>query len=580
MDNPVARNKRPLLRGSFRALAHTTRHVTTAGDVERRRDKDSTLKHTDAEDDLDSHKYGAREVNEEATHEGEFSEHLNMVKKRTFRGKKEGDFVHWYVRRKGKADDNTTKFHGIMAYHGYKPTKSTEDSHEYEGEDDYHKHRFTAHVDRDGEVNHIQHHESFKNVNEGTANSTHNDSGQEWGSPEALKSFKQKYHPKGFKSGKQEIDRLKRKEEKSKGMNEMKTYNGKPLRDIAPKSKKFEAETNDHSDGNFQKTDGMKKLLAKMTVSSHPDRNGNEDGFASVKSPKSKHPAPNVGVKTGMEKIKREKGDLLESKSAYSEEEAEDERWNAHQEKIHGRLHKHWLKNNVNWTPHLLKAPSGRIHSMIQHGDGSMSSGSDHLKTLKEETELDEISKKTLGSYIKKAHRDGANHVGDNVEADLKGGDEYMEYRDRKANNRDRGIKRAVDRLTKEEVELQEKNWIAGAIKHPGSEKRAAKNAGESTHEYMEDHKDSPGKVGARARLGLRLSKMNKEEFEQVDEISKELAGDYIEHAHGDTRGLRRGDGGPTGSDRVHNAKRTRGIGQAVRKLTGKARVPAKDKEN
>ena len=54
------------------------------------------------------------------------------------------------------------------------------------------------------------------------------------------------------------------------------------------------------------------------------------------------------------------------------------------------------------------------------------------------------------------------------------------------------------------------KKWISGAIKHPGRMKRAAARAGESTHEYMEAHKGSPGSLGAAARLGLRLSKMSK----------------------------------------------------------------------
>ena len=54
------------------------------------------------------------------------------------------------------------------------------------------------------------------------------------------------------------------------------------------------------------------------------------------------------------------------------------------------------------------------------------------------------------------------------------------------------------------------KHWIKNAIQHPGAEKRAAAAAGESTHEYMEKHKNSPGKAGARARLGLRLSRMTK----------------------------------------------------------------------
>lgn len=54
------------------------------------------------------------------------------------------------------------------------------------------------------------------------------------------------------------------------------------------------------------------------------------------------------------------------------------------------------------------------------------------------------------------------------------------------------------------------KNWIQGAIKHPGAEKKAAAKVGMSTHAYMVKNKDAPGKAGARARLGLRLSAMSK----------------------------------------------------------------------
>lgn len=54
------------------------------------------------------------------------------------------------------------------------------------------------------------------------------------------------------------------------------------------------------------------------------------------------------------------------------------------------------------------------------------------------------------------------------------------------------------------------KKWISKAIKHPGRMKRAAKRAGESTHEYMEKHKGDKGSTGAAARLGLRLSAMSK----------------------------------------------------------------------
>jgi hypothetical protein len=65
-----------------------------------------------------------------------------------------------------------------------------------------------------------------------------------------------------------------------------------------------------------------------------------------------------------------------------------------------------------------------------------------------------------------------------------------------------------------EEVELAEKNWIVNAIKKPGAETSAAKRAGMTTHEYMEKHKHDSGKAGKRARLGLTLSKLAKEEVD------------------------------------------------------------------
>lgn len=54
------------------------------------------------------------------------------------------------------------------------------------------------------------------------------------------------------------------------------------------------------------------------------------------------------------------------------------------------------------------------------------------------------------------------------------------------------------------------KKWIAKAIKHPGAEKRAAAVAGETTQQYMEQHKGDSGTAGKRARLGLALSRMAK----------------------------------------------------------------------
>jgi hypothetical protein len=54
------------------------------------------------------------------------------------------------------------------------------------------------------------------------------------------------------------------------------------------------------------------------------------------------------------------------------------------------------------------------------------------------------------------------------------------------------------------------KNWIAGAIRHPGALRRSATAAGMSTHAFAEKHKHDSGKTGNRARLALTLGKMNK----------------------------------------------------------------------
>ena len=60
-------------------------------------------------------------------------------------------------------------------------------------------------------------------------------------------------------------------------------------------------------------------------------------------------------------------------------------------------------------------------------------------------------------------------------------------------------------------AEKPKRKWIKGAVnpEHKGMEQRAAKAAGESTHEYMEHHEGDKGSAGARARLGLRLEKMH-----------------------------------------------------------------------
>jgi hypothetical protein len=107
----------------------------------------------------------------------------------------------------------------------------------------------------------------------------------------------------------------------------------------------------------------------------------------------------------------------------------------------------------------------------------------------KEEVEsLDELKKSTLGSYINKAAKDQSNDAFDHGEDEHRQygtpgedpeRDKDLEDRERKMSNREKGIGRAVKKLSKEEFELDEAvsrkhfQQVADVIKaHPDQEKR------------------------------------------------------------------------------------------------------------
>ena len=91
-------------------------------------------------------------------------------------------------------------------------------------------------------------------------------------------------------------------------------------------------------------------------------------------------------------------------------------------------------------------------------------------------------------------------------------------------------------RMGEETEQLDEKNWIAGAIKNPGAMTAAAKREGKSTSEYIKSHEKEGGKAGQRARLAKTL-KGFKEQYEEnsiYDQMIQEVlskdasAGDWI----------------------------------------------------
>jgi len=52
------------------------------------------------------------------------------------------------------------------------------------------------------------------------------------------------------------------------------------------------------------------------------------------------------------------------------------------------------------------------------------------------------------------------------------------------------------------------KNWIAGAVKHPGAFTASAKRAGKSVGEYAREHQHDSGKLGQRARFAMTMRKL------------------------------------------------------------------------
>lgn len=91
-------------------------------------------------------------------------------------------------------------------------------------------------------------------------------------------------------------------------------------------------------------------------------------------------------------------------------------------------------------------------------------------------------------------------------------------------------------RMGEEAEQIDEKKWIAAAIKKPGAMTAAAKREGKSTSEYIKSHEHEGGKAGQRARLAKTL-KSFKEQYDEhsiYDQMIQEVlskdasAGDWI----------------------------------------------------
>ena len=184
--------------------------------------------------------------------------------------------------------------------------------------------------------------------------------------------------------------------------------------------------------------------------------------------------------------------------------------------------------------------------------------------------QLDELSKTTLGNYIKKAANDKADtafHRGYSAynNSDHKPYSEPMRNKVHKGQeNRNKGIKRAVNKLTRESVEQIEEGWddMLKSVKdkngpqpNGGSGKKQGTRYGGGKQKEDESEK----------------RKEKNESVEQIDELSKTTLNNYVDAAkqdnkdHADSR--RSGDEHEAKWAKDRMVKRSTGMGAAKQRL-------------
>lgn len=202
---------------------------------------------------------------------------------------------------------------------------------------------------------------------------------------------------------------------------------------------------------------------------------------------------------------------------------------------------------------------------------------------------VNELSKKTLGSYIKKAADDSA-HLASRAISKANYSKTDTGYDDsRKSYKRRQGIAKATDKLTKEDEDLEEdevnelsKKTLASYAHKSGDElQRHAYSAGyKSTKSLrLSDRKVDNRLAGYNKAVAKLKEEETVDEDEEVNELSKKTLGSYVTKASRDVLAKSAaggvGIGGSNHKNRLDGAKlinkagrRTNSIATAADKLT------------
>ncbi len=186
-----------------------------------------------------------------------------------------------------------------------------------------------------------------------------------------------------------------------------------------------------------------------------------------------------------------------------------------------------------------------------------------------DEERIDELSRKTLAGYVKKAGGpDISNSVAGNAikSTENRNNGKWDKNTWRKTLNRGKGVERAADRLAKEETDVNElsqeklKRYVARVKEHDDDKGIYSDN--EKTYE--------------KRRVGLAKARKRVSE-EAIDEVSKDLARRYLKKNDAETNKIEKTNDLPwnwSGDDKKTYAKRTRGARLATNVIKSVGKYP------
>lgn len=336
------------------------------------------------------------------------------------------------------------------------------------------------------------------------------------------------------------------------------------------------------------KPEDEQKFVDKHVTIKHKDRNGNGDDVFNASN-----------IKTIDRKKEAHGHNPGEDEKVYEEVEETNESFAA------GDKVKHYKTGKTGVVHDQLDWSTGKKSYMVKW-KGARAAKEHWPKELVKEAaeELDELSRATVKSYVKKAQADletsrklvaqSAKRKGVSVEQeyDSPGAKgqfhrQYKRYRglddaDYKLNPRFPGkvpAKESVEVDDVEQIDELSKETLTSYVKKSASDLPRRGMSAQSDFETGRGDKaiKSLDKIVKRQRgVGKALDKITKEEVEQIDELSKKTMGNYVKRAHMQDVDDAYFQGHNTNPakraysdfDSKNTRKRERGIAMAVKKLT------------